>query len=244
MISRHSPDSAVACFSKKKSFTVDCEKCGLRSSMLFSDLDLEGFTQRMGLISHSLSKARTTIYMQGESPDNIFSLRNGFIKLIQLNSNGEQRIIRILGPGDCIGLEALHKQSYRQTAEAITDVDYCIIPISTIFQIEREQPSLYVALQEQLQKQLEDSEHWLNLLVAGPIKQRFCRFLLLHHQVERSKNHQITLISNQDMASILATSEETVSRCLSDLRKNKQVEKVDKRIYWLNIEAIATIADI
>lgn len=244
MISRNSPDSAVACLSKNKSFTVDCVKCSLRPSMLFSDLDLDGFTQRIGLINHSLSKARTIIYMQGESPENIFSLRHGFIKLIQLNSNGEQRIIRILGPGDSIGLEALNKQNYRQTAEAITDVDYCIIPTSTIFQIEREQPSLYVALQEQLQKQLEDSEHWLNLLVTGPIKQRFCRFLLLHYQIESSKNHQISLISNQDMASILATSEETISRCLSDLRKNKQIEKIEKRIYELNIEAITDIADI
>lgn len=244
MISRHSPDSAVACLSKKKSFTVDCEKCSLRPSMLFSDLDLDGFTQRIGLINHSISKARTTIYMQGEAPGNIFSLRHGFIKLIQLNSNGEQRIIRILGPGDCIGLEALHKQSYRQTAEAITDVDYCIIPINTIFQIEQEQPSLYVALQDQLQKQLEDSEHWLNQLVVGPIKQRFCRFLLLHYQIERSKDYQISLISNQDMASILATSEETISRCLSDLRKNKQVEKIEKRIYRLNLEAIEEIADV
>jgi CRP-like cAMP-binding protein len=244
MIQRHSPDSAIACQSKKRLFTVDCENCSLRSNMLFANLETEGFGQRTEFIKHSLSSPKETIYHQGHAPDNIFSLRYGFVKLIQLNEGGEQRIIRILGPGDSIGLEALQGQNYRQTAEAITAVDYCTIPTDIIFQIAQEQPSLHIALEAQLQKQLEETEYWLNLLVVGQVKQRLCRFLLLQHRIEKSKNNNITLISNQDIASILATSEETVSRCLSELRKHKDIEKIDKRIYHLNLEAVSLMADI
>jgi CRP-like cAMP-binding protein len=235
--------SKTVCLNDKKVRRADCQHCSLRHGMLFSPLDISALSKWLWPITHKISKAKTRIYNQDQPPQNIFSLRQGYIKLISYSKNGEQRIIRILGPGSCIGLEALLDQSYHQTAEAITEIDYCIIPVNVIFQIEQEQPHIYIELQKQWQKQLNDADRWLNELVTGSIKQRLCRFLIMLHQLQQHSDDHITLISNQNIASILATSEETVSRCLSDLRKNNDLKKVEKRTYWLNLETISTIAD-
>ena len=104
----------TVCLSDKKIHRPDCQHCSLRHGMLFSNLDVSTLSKWLWPISHTISKAKTRIYNQDQPPQNIFSLRQGYIKLISFNKNGEQRIIRILGPGSSIGLEALLDQSYHR----------------------------------------------------------------------------------------------------------------------------------
>lgn len=179
--------------------------------------------------------AKTQIYHQGQPPQSIFSIRRGFIKLIQLNENGEEHIVRLLGPGSCLGLEALTGNNYKQTAEALTEIDFCTVPIKTIFELEKEQPVIHQALTQQWLQQLNEADNWLSQFFTGTIKQRLCRFLLLQLKLQEMPDNQLLLISNQDIASVLATSDESISRCVSTLRKAGVLQRLEKRIYKLNI---------
>lgn len=226
----------------KKIQRSDCQHCSLREKMLFAPLEMEKLSSWLWPINHMICEPKTRIYYQGQPSQSVFSLRRGFIKLTQLNKNGDEKIIRLLGPGSCIGLEALTKKTYGQTAEALTEIDFCTIPIKVIIDLEKEQPIIFHSLIEQWQQQLDEANQWLGQLFTGTIKQRLCRFILMQQQMQRMPNDQILLISNQDIASVLATSDETVSRCLSTLRSSGVLELVGKRIYRVKMAEIKQIA--
>jgi CRP-like cAMP-binding protein len=230
------------CLDDRKIQRADCQHCSIRHRMLFAPLDIETLSPVLRPINHMLSAAKTRLYHQGQPPQNIFSLRRGFVKLTQLSEDGQEHIVRLLGPGSCIGLEALMRQDYNQTAEALTEIDYCAIPVKTIYQLEHEQPVLYKSLIEQWQQQLSEADDWLASFFTGTIKQRFCRFLLMQLQLQKLPAEQLFLISNQDIASVLATTDESISRCVSSLRKSGVLKRVDKRIYKLDVAATKVLA--
>ncbi len=204
---------------------------------------MESISTQLWPIHRCISAAKTSIYHQGQPPYGIFSIRRGFVKLVSLNKNGQHRIIRLLGPGSCIGLEALLNENYHQTAEAVTELDFCTIPIKTIYHIEKEQPILYEQLQKQWDQQLYEADKWLSELLVGSIKGRVCRFLLMQYHLQKLPDNKIILISNQDIASILATSKETISRCITNLRNEGIIQRQEKRLYTLDLESIQAIAD-
>src|SRR5690554_5571188 len=128
-------------------------------------------------IKHSIRAPKTVIYQQGDLPQSVFSLRRGFVKLTQLSKEGEEKIVRILGPGYTLGMESLSQQNYKQTAEALTEVDFCTIPAAMLIEMSNQQPLICHEIINQWQRQLEDADNWLSEFYAGTIIQRLCRFL-------------------------------------------------------------------
>ena len=226
----------------KKVQRSDCQHCSIRHRMLFAPLDMEKLASWFWPINHTVCATKTRIYHQGQPSQSVFSLRRGFVKLTQLNENGDEKIVRLLGPGACIGLEALTKSAYSQTAEALTEIDFCTIPIKIIIELEKQQPVIHQSLIKQWQQQLDEADQWLGQFFTGTIKQRLCRFLLAQQKLQAMPDEQVLLISNQDIASVLATSDETVSRCLSTLRGSAAIQPLGKRIYKMNAAHIKQLA--
>lgn len=233
----------AVCIDDKLIKRADCNHCSVRKMMLFSKLDIDKASQLLWPIQNQRSPAKTLLYLQGQPPHSLISIRRGFIKLTQSDKNGQERIVRLLGPGASAGLETLLEKPYMQTAEAITELDYCIIPVRTVLQLEQSQPILYKELQNQWQMQLKQADDWLSKLLMGTVKQRFCRFLLMQYDTQKLPHKQIYLISNQDIASILATTEESVSRSVAELRKNGLLERIERRLYRLDLAAIEKLAN-
>lgn len=243
MLEKADIGSEAVCLNDRKIYRADCVHCTIRSRMLFSPLHIESIAHLLCPITHRVYGPRASIFDQGQPTKSIFSIRRGSIKLIQVSKSGQQRIVRLLGPGDCAGLEALTDEKYHQSAVAVTELDLCIIPIKTIDLINKTQPALWPQLVKQWQQQLKDTDDWLSELFYGTIIQRLCRFLLMQCRQQKLPACQIVLISNQDIASILATTDESISRCLSQLRNESILTRVQKRLYTLDIKVARTIAD-
>lgn len=231
------------CLDDKRIQRADCLHCSIRHRMLFAPLDMNKISPWLWPINHLVCDTKTRIYHQGQPPQSIFSIRRGFVKLIQLTEDGKEHIVRLLGPGSCLGLEVLMGEDYHQTAEALTEIDFCTIPIKTIFHLEKEQPILYEELIKQWQQQLSEADNWLSHFFTGTIKQRLCRFLLIQYKLQKLSDQQLFLISNQDIASVLSITVESVSRCISELRKTAILTRIDKRTYQLDLDAATAIAD-
>lgn len=226
------------CFNDKIINRDDCEHCVLREKMLFSDIEMDKLADWTFPIHKKIFDAKTLLYRQGQLSDKIFSIRRGFIKLSRYNENGSESIVRLLGPGSCAGLEALMQDEYLHQAQAITEVDFCVIPIKTIALIEKEQPQLYKNLMQQWQSQLHQADEWHAKLLSGTIKERLCHLLLFLNDMQKFTGNKVLLLANQDIASMLSTTEESISRCISDFRKQKVITRIEQRNYQLDIDRI------
>jgi len=217
----------------------DCAHCGIRDLMLFSGLPGTAFTDDLEPIDHFIFPAGKILYNEGENEGAIFTVRKGMVKLMSLTEQGEQRIVRLVGAKSAIGLELLDADNTcRHTAIATSEADVCRIPVSTIDVLNARFPALCDQIRQRLQDQLNRADEWIINLATGPARKRIANLLLfmLHHS--SGKNGVFPMLGGNDMAAIIGTSPETVSRTIADLKRQSVLEKVAPGHYRGNHAAL------
>ena len=221
-----------------------CEKCHIRQLMLFSELPDTAFSNLLQPIDHFLHPPGTVIYEVHTQKKFIYSIRRGMIKLVHFAQDGTSRIVRLLGSGSSIGLELLEgADSYHHTAIAITPVDLCKIPISTIRQIEAMHTTLYRHVGKQLQAQLDLADQWIVALGTGAAKQRVAQLLLVLNEFFSDENGAFILLNREDMAAMIGITVETVSRIIAEFKRQKILYKTNGNLYKCDVTLLQEITD-
>lgn len=216
-----------------------CGKCHIRRLMLFSELPEHAFDNLLQPIDHFIYPPGSVLYEANSHKKFIYSLRRGMVKLVNVTENGTNRIVRLLGPGTAIGLELLDgADGYHHTAIAIGQVDLCKIPVPTVKQLESEHSELYVHVGEQLQKQLDLADQWIVALGTGTAKQRVAQLVLVMSECYADENGAFTLLSGEDMAAMIGTSVETVSRIIAEFKRQKILYKNEENFYMCDVDAL------
>lgn len=212
---------------------ADCYHCAIRKKMLFADLDLSTLDAQLEPINNLLIKPGIAVYRQGEPGTALYSVRKGLVKLLQTTPEGVERIVHIAGPGSCIGMEGFLHASYSQTAETITEVDICAIPVDAAEKIAEQQNVLYRALLSRWQSQFAVAERWMLELSQGAVRQKLARLLLMLDELGHTHG-QIRLLNNQDSAGIVASTVETVSRNIAEFKREGALKKIAPSVYQID----------
>ncbi len=211
--------------------TSDCRNCGIRDMVLFADLNEQDFGLIHAPIDDLEFPAGTALFQEGSAALGIFTLRTGMIKLMRSTSDGRQRIVRVLRPGDVVGLEALAHGRYDTDSIALTAVTVCRIPLSVIQTLGAQSPRLHQRLMEKWSHTLRDADDWLADLNFGTARTRVRNFV---RKMRNAMDVQtVTLFSRDDMGAMLNLKMETVSREVSALVRDRVMEPLDKsgRVY-------------
>ncbi|MEY4736252.1 MAG: hypothetical protein RL302_571 [Pseudomonadota bacterium] len=211
--------------------TSDCRSCGIRDMVLFADLNEQDFSMIHAPIDDLEIRAGSAIFQEGAAAVGIFTLRTGMIKLVRSTSDGRQRIVRVLRPGDVAGLEALAHARYDTDAVALNDVAVCRIPLSVIQTLGAQSPRLHQRLMEKWSGTLREADDWLADLNFGTARNRVCNFVLKMRSTTDAQF--VTLFAREDMGAMLDLKMETVSREISALVRDQVLEPLDKsgRVY-------------
>jgi len=207
--------------------TSNCRNCGIRDMVLFADLTEADFGLIHAPIDDLEFRAGNTLFQEGASAMGIFTLRAGMIKLMRSTSDGRQRIVRVLRPGDVAGMEALVAARYDTDAVALSDASVCRIPLSVIHTLGLSSPRLQQRLMEKWHRALKDADDWLADLNFGSARQRVCNFVLKMRSA--TDDQLVTLFSREDMGSMLNLKLETVSREVSALVREGALQPLDKQ---------------
>ena len=214
----------------------DCRNCGIRHMMLFSGFDDSDFDHILEPIDNLRYAERTQLYAQGEQNNKVYSIRRGVIKLIQTQTDGSLRIVRLLGPGAIVGIEALLDKPYRHTAIALKELDVCRISIATLKQLELEKPWLNEKVMAHWEQHLSIADRWISELSSGSMRSRILKLFSFLIELNDDNSDTIHLFGYEDMASIIGTSRETFSRILGELKNEGLISKTaDSHIYRLSI---------
>ncbi|MGV0982418.1 MAG: Crp/Fnr family transcriptional regulator, partial [Polynucleobacter sp.] len=154
----------------------DCNSCSIRSSVLFAELNEEDFSKIHEPIDDLRFEANSGIYTQGDAADYLYTLRDGYIKLLHINSDGSGRIVRLVVPGDLFGMEALLGDVYTHSAAALSNIHLCRIPKRIISSLGEESPRLHRQIVKKWGEALAQSESWFSEINTGRIEVRLARF--------------------------------------------------------------------
>ena len=207
--------------------TSDCRDCGIRDMVLFADLNEEDFGLIHAPIDDLMYATGASMYSEGDKAIGVMTIRTGMVKLVRNTSDGRQRIVRVLRPGDVAGLEALATSHYDSDAMALSDVSVCRIPLDVMHTLSANSPRLHRRLMQKWQHALKSADDWLADLNFGTARQRVGRFIL---KMRNSQDPQrVTLFSRDDMGAMLDLKLETDSREVSAFVREGVLSPMDKQ---------------
>ena len=206
--------------------TSDCRSCGIRDMVLFADLNEQDFSQIHTPIDDLVFAADQTLYPEGGQALGVFTLRKGMIKLVRSTADGRARIVRVLRPGDVVGLEALATSHYDSEAVAMVEASVCRIPLSVLHHLSANSPRLHLRLMQKWQQALKDADDWLAELNFGTARQRVAGLALKMRDNDTPQH--TSFFAREDMGAMLDLKLETVSREISGLVRDGLIKPLDK----------------
>jgi CRP-like cAMP-binding protein len=205
----------------------DCNSCSIRSSVLFAELNEEDFSKIHEPIDDLRFESNSGIYTQGDSAEYVYTLRDGYIKLLHINSDGSGRIVRLVVPGDLFGMESLLGDSYTHSAAALSNVHLCRIPKRIISSLGEESPRLHRQIVKKWGEALAQSESWFSEINTGRIEVRLARFFLRVAKVSGDMA-VAPVFKREDMGLMMDVKFETISRALASMADQGIISNVSR----------------
>lgn len=207
-----------------------CRHWPIGQQTLFADLSEAQFERVLVTSSRAVVPVDARIYEEEVSASAVYIVGQGLLKLIKSASAGP-RIVRLLGPCAAAGLEALSGERYRHTAVALRPTELFRIPLDVLQGLQRHHAGFAERVLAQWEQQLESADRWLADLAQGTVPERLQRLVAILADTEEGHSAWVQLPPTTDLASILGSSRESVSRALSGLERTRILRRVAKRTY-------------
>lgn len=218
---------------------TDCLHCSLRSSALFSGLTEDDFMSFHQPVDQISLKSGEVLYEMNQAGHHLFTVRSGLLKLVQYLPDGTQRIVRLVRSTDVLGLEVMVGQHYDHQVVALQESELCRYPVEAVNQLSQRNSALHKDLMARWQKALTEADSWLTQFSTGAAKKRMANFLL--SMVEGQEKAECTLLSREDMGSILSITTETASRMISDFKRSGIIKDIKQNHVCLDVDALSKL---
>lgn len=211
----------------------------LRSIPLFShvaDADLEQ------IASHLIERRyprNTTIVEEGLPGDYMYIIREGRVKVTKLSEDGREKILAFFEPGHFVGDMALLDRAPRSASvKALTPVRVLALSRADFTGLIRKSPDLAISVIRELSGRLRAVNDQASALSFQRVKDRTKGLLVrLAKEAAADGEHLLTpALTHQQIADMIGTSRETVTRVVKDLKVTGWLGQEGKR-YLVSAEA-------
>lgn len=165
-------------------------------------------------------KKKDLIFMEGQTPNDLYFLEKGRVKTYKVNYDGKELITGMHGEGDFLGfVPLLEEKPYNENAEVLEDARIAVIPKSdflTLIYSSKDVARMFIKL---LSNNLEEMENRLMDIAYQSVRQRVANALLKMDAAFSDENTKgIISITRRDISNIVGTATESLNRTLSDFK--------------------------
>jgi CRP-like cAMP-binding protein len=194
-------------------------------------------------VNHKKFKKGEYIYLPDEMADRIFFLDDGRVKIGSYNDAGKEITKAILTKGEVFGeLALMGTLKRRDFAVAMEDTECCIIPSNQMKSLLRDHSGLSLFLMRIMGSRMLEMEHRLESLVFKDSRTRIVEFLknLADKKGQRVGYEMLVrrFLTHQEIANLTATSRQTVTTVLNDLRNKNILTFNRRRLLIRDMEAL------
>ncbi len=181
-------------------------------------------------------KPGDAIYRQGEHGDALYVLTFGVVKLFRPYSGSKEATLRLLKPWDIFGHLAFTGEArQRAYAEAVTECKVVKVPKIFMERAIRRDPQAALKMMTLLELRLVQYEELVKCLLPRETEVRLANLLpiLASKFGERAGDGRITIdlrLTHQDLAAMVASTRESVTKVLNEMRSRGVLEIESGRI--------------
>ena len=189
-------------------------------------------------------KKGQTIFSEGDEGTGFYAIISGRVKIFKLSLEGKEQILHMMGPGDIFGeVPVFTGQGYPAYAEAHAQSILLYFPRNAFIELVRQDPSLSLNMLAVLSWRLRKFAALIEDLSLKAVPGRLAAYLLYLSKSSPGKDELTLDISKGQLASILGTIPETLSRILGKMSRQGLIKSAGSRMRILDrttLEKIAT----
>ena len=175
-------------------------------------------------------KRGEVLVSQGDRLPLIGVVMDGVLRLAHSTLDGRQHIVGLSMRPNMIGHP--HSDTSRYSIAAATEVTLSVFDREAFRSIVEEFPQLERVFLEIALDELDAARHWTALIGPQRVKGRIAAFLLMCRSGEQAARIVVP-INRQDMAELLGTTPETISRFVRELMRQRVLRKSNSREFKL-----------
>jgi len=217
----------------------------LRKIPLLADLTEEEIVRVKSELRYRHFPKRSVVLHKGGNADALLFLLSGQLQVIDVTEDGRAVGLRMLAAGDFFGEIALINGSTRSASVvATTEVLVAFLPASTALHLFSHSPSVARMMLGHLAQKIQRDSEFRALLSINNTTRRIYTYIALMQQIEDKDGRRVVenLPTHQDIANMINTSRETVTRALLVLVQQGVVQKDAHRLVILDPDALQRLA--
>lgn len=223
-----------------------CQSCALYRLCLPLGLHSDDLAQLDTIIQRSHSISRNQSLFEYLAPfKSIYVVRSGAFKTTVAASNGREQITGFYFPGEFIGMDAIHAQTYQSTAKALETSSICELPFERLSEIGAAMPQLQMQMMSRLSKELSADKNLMLLLGKKTAEEKMATFLVSLSRRFQDRGFSATefqlSMSRGDIANHLGLAVETVSRLLGRLQDAGVVHFEGKSVTIKDLQSLQSL---
>jgi CRP/FNR family transcriptional regulator, cyclic AMP receptor protein len=207
----------------------DCSSCHLRSRNYFCDLAPESIADFNRIKHAAVFPEHAVVLVEGQNPWGIFILCQGRAKLSTTSREGKTLIVGIAEGGEILGLHAVVTGGpYELTVETMQPCQLNFVGRNDMLRFLGEHADASLHAAQQLARDCSDAYGVVRSIgLSHSVSERFARFLLESSAVGKVSNGTVRVrlaMTHEEISQLVGTSRETITRLLSEFRRNQMAE--------------------
>ena len=206
-----------------------CVTCKLRADKIFCNLPPHT-VQALESIKYTTAYPKgAVLFVEGQAPRGVFILCRGRVKLSICSSDGKTLILKIAEAGEVLGLSAsVSGKPYELTAETLDPCQVNFVKREDFLRFLREHNDVCLRVAEQLSEKYNTACHEIRSLGLSHSAAEKLAKLLLEWSVKnggaRQPDRLKLTLTHEEIAQMIGTSRETVTRLFADFKKRKLIQ--------------------
>jgi CRP/FNR family transcriptional regulator len=207
----------------------------LKNISVFSQLADEQLMEISELESTKPYKKGHIVFSEMEKGEAFYFIKSGKVKVYKTSFDGREVILNIFGAGSIVAEVTMFNDiDYPATAEVIEDAEIGMIFNRDIEKLVMKNHGLALQIIKQLSKRLYRSQMNVKEMALNDVSIRTAKVLLQlakKYGKKAGKTIEIDLdVTRQDLANLVGTTRETLSRTMSQFKKKRYINIKDRKI--------------
>jgi CRP/FNR family transcriptional regulator len=183
------------------------------------------------------------IFLEGDEGNGFFIIVDGRVKIYKVSSEGKEQILHIFGPGEPFGeVPVFSGQRFPANAETLSKSHLLFFPRTAFIELITKKPSLSLNMLAILSMRLREFTVQVENLSLKEVPGRLASYLI-YLVDEQEKKDCVTLnISKGQLASLLGTIPETLSRIFAKMTEQNLIAVKGRTIRLIDLQGLAAVA--
>jgi len=189
-------------------------------------------------------KKQSHVFLQGDPLENVYFIYNGKIKIYKSDINGKEQIVAIAKKGEMFPhVGFFRKGDYPAYAEVLESSTLIAIPISKFENVLIENPELCIKVFKVLGEKIVDLQNRLEEQILNNTYEQIVKLLIRLAQKHGKEQEDGTIVlksefTNKDLANMIGTTRETISRTLTKMKKDELIEVDEEGNMIVDVEIL------